>query len=109
VYEGAPKMVSVLFMTVPKIGILSVMLRVLFVSFEAVDEIIRIVLMILGIVSVIWGTVCALRQEKIKRFLAYSTVGHIGYIMFGLSMGSRVGVESVLIYMIIYMITSLNI
>ena len=103
VYEGAPTPVTALFVMVPKVAAIGLMMRFLFDAFgQAVFEWSQI-LIVLSVASMVWGAFAALVQNNIKRLLAYSSIGHMGYALVGLVPGTESGVSSVLFYMTIYM------
>lgn len=103
VYEGAPTPVTALFIMVPKMAAIGLLMRFLFDAFgQAVFEWSQI-LIILSVASMVWGAFAALVQDNIKRLLAYSSIGHMGYALVGLVPGTEAGVSSVLFYMTIYM------
>ena len=98
VYEGAPTIITALLSTVPKIGIFSILVQI--------GPIINVVL-ICAIFSIICGSIGALNQTKIKRLLAYSGIGHMGFVLFGVAIGSLESIQASLIYMIIYVVMSI--
>jgi proton-translocating NADH-quinone oxidoreductase chain N len=103
VYEGAPTSVTAFFAIVPKIAILSLVVRLFSYVFYGLlpwQE----VLILCAIASMIIGTLGALWQTKIKRLLAYSGIGHIGYMLIGISTGSIEGIYATFFYVIIYII-----
>lgn len=103
VYEGAPSVVTAMFVIVPKIAALGLLMRLLFDAFGgAVFEWSQI-LMFLSVASMVWGAFAGLVQNNIKRLLAYSSIGNMGYALLGLIAGTQGGVSSVLIYLTIYM------
>ena len=97
VYEGAPTITTALLVIIPKIGVFTVLVQVGLVSN---------VILFCGVLSIIYGAVGALNQTKMKRLLAYSGVGHMGFILLGVGIGSFEGVQASLIYMIIYTVMS---
>nr|QIN90385.1 NADH dehydrogenase subunit 2 [Edwardsianthus gilbertensis] len=97
VYDGAPTTTTALLATVPKVGVFSIL-----VSIGSVAN----VLLIGTIFSMIVGALGALNQTKIKRLLAYSGIAHMGFILWGIEMGSFESVQASLIYMILYIIMS---
>jgi len=108
VYEGAPEPVVVFLSTVPKIAVFYLIARLSGFYFSKFMIILKPLLIICGILSVIVGTFLALRQYKIKRFIAYSSITHMGYILLGLSTGTIIGVKYSLIYIFVYIFTILN-
>ena len=108
VYEGAPTPVTAFFAAAPKIAAMALFLRVLLGPFhELVDQWTQIIVFI-SIASMILGSFAAIGQKNIKRLIAYSSIGHIGYAMVGLSAGTAEGVRGVLVYLAIYMVMSLG-
>ena len=98
VYEGAPTITTALLVIMPKIGVFSVLVQVGLVS--------NIVLFC-GVLSIIYGGIGALNQTKIKRLLAYSGIGHMGFLLFGVGIGSFESIQASLVYIIIYLIMSI--
>ena len=108
VYEGAPTPVTAFFAAAPKIAAIALFLRVLLGPFhELVDQWQQIIVFI-SIASMALGAFAAIGQRNIKRLIAYSSIGHVGYAMVGLSAGTPDGVRGVLIYMAIYMVMTLG-
>lgn len=104
VYEGAPTSVTAFFAIVPKVAALALIIRLLFVPFEALSEHWFQMIWILSFASMMVGAFAALRQDNIKRLLAYSSIGNIGYALIGVAAGGEAGLSAVLVYMTLYMI-----
>lgn len=108
VYEGAPTVVSLLFASAPKLAVFVVLLRLVFISgwslFSGVWE---SLFFGCGLLSLFFGCFGGLGEIKLKRILAYSAVGHIGFLCLGVGCGSLQGVQSVLFYLLIYTATSI--
>ena len=107
VYEGAPTLVSLIFAVVPKVAFFVVVLRLSFTSFWSIfpyfwEEF----FCFCGLFSLSIGCICGLGETKIKRLLAFSSVGHVGFLCLGLASGSLEGVQAVLFYLVIYMLTA---
>jgi|TARA_B110000208_G_C11750864_1_gene423385 proton-translocating NADH-quinone oxidoreductase chain N len=109
VYEGAPTCVSMFFAIMPKIAILGLILRLYFFSFYDFMQSWQSLFILCSFASMLVGAFGALQQKKVKRLLAYSSIGHVGYMLIGLTTGTLEGVQSVMIYIAIYMVMSLNI
>jgi len=109
VYEGSPTPITAFFAIVPKIAILSIILR-LFFNFlhELPESSWQTIFFLCSVSSMILAAFTALYQKKLKRFLVYSSIGHIGYILMGLVTGSFNGFQGVFIYICIYIIMSIN-
>jgi NADH-quinone oxidoreductase subunit N len=103
VYEGAPTPVTAFFAVAPKIAAIALFLRVMIEPFGAYLADWRQVIWFISVASMALGSFAAINQTNIKRLMAYSSIGHIGYALIGLAAGTREGVESVLIYMAIYL------
>ncbi len=97
VYEGAPTTTTALLATVPKIGVFAILVQIGPLSN---------IVFICAIMSMIWGALGALNQSKIKRLLAYSGIGHMGFVLFGVGMGTLESIQASLIYMVIYVAMS---
>lgn len=106
VYEGSPLIVTSLFAIVPKIAVLSLLMQLLFDIFYTFLFQWQYLIVFSAITSMILGALGAIEQKKIKRFLAYSAIGHMGYILIGLSSGTLEGIQSIFIYIILYIIMS---
>ncbi len=102
VYEGAPTPVTVFFATAPKVAAMALLLRVMGTSFASLVGAWQLLVIIVSICSMLLGAVAAIGQTNIKRLMAYSSIGHMGYALIGLAVGTSSGVRGVLIYMVIY-------
>ncbi len=102
VYEGAPTPVTAFFASAPKVAAMALMIRVVTVPFGGVTHDWQQILVFLSIASMVLAAFAAIGQNNIKRLLAYSSIGHVGFALVGLSSGTSVGVEGVAIYMAIY-------
>lgn len=107
VYEGSPTSSTIFFAVVPKIVLFSVFLRLFQTIFGSFEETFLMGLMLVSIASVLVGSFAALKQKKLKRLLAYSSISHVGYLLLAFSANSLEGTQSLFFYLIIYMITSL--
>lgn len=108
VYEGAPTPVTAFFSVAPKIAALCLFLRVLVGPFEPMIEQWQQVVMLIAILSMLWGSVAAIAQTNIKRLMAYSSIGHVGYALIGLVVGNEEGARGLLIYLLIYLFMNLG-
>ena len=107
VYEGSPTSVTLFFTMVPKIAALTVFVRFLYVPFLNLIDQWQMILVFLSIASMLFGAIAAIGQTNIKRLIAYSSIGHIGYTLAGLATGSNEGIQSSIIYISIYIIMNL--
>jgi len=108
VYEGSPTSVTLFFATVPKVAALTVFIRFLYVPFVNMIEQWQPILIFLAIASMIFGAVAAIGQKNLKRLVAYSSIGHIGYVLAGLSIGTNEGIQSSIVYISIYLVMNLG-
>ena len=109
VYEGSPTAITAFFSITPKIAILAVFTRLFLCSFYDLIFPFQKILLFCSAASMIVGALAALSQHKIKRLLAYSSIGHIGYILLGLSCATAEGVEGFIVYLIVYVVMTINI
>jgi NADH-quinone oxidoreductase subunit N len=107
VYEGSPTSVTLFFTMVPKIAALTVFIRFLYVPFLNLIDQWQMIIVFLSIASMLFGAIAAIGQTNIKRLVAYSSIGHIGYTLAGLATGSNEGIQSSIIYISIYVIMNL--
>jgi len=108
VYEGSPTSVTSFFALVPKIAALTVFIRFMYVPFINVISHWQTIIIFLSIASMILGAVAAIGQSNIKRLMAYSSIGHMGYALAGLAPGTNAGIHSTIIYLTIYLVMNLG-
>ena len=108
VYEGSPTSVTLFFTMVPKIAALTVFIRFLYVPFLNLIDQWQMIIIFLSIASMLLGAVAAIGQTNLKRLVAYSSIGHVGYALAGLATGSNDGIQSSVIYITIYIIMNLG-
>jgi NADH-quinone oxidoreductase subunit N len=108
VYEGAPTPVTAFIAAAPKVAAIGLALRVLYQPFGqwALDW--QQIVVFIAIASMLLGSFAAIGQSNIKRLLAYSGIGHIGFALVGFAAGTQAGIYSVLVYMTIYMIMTIG-
>jgi len=109
VYEGSPTSVTAFFAIVPKVAALTVFIRFLYVPFINVVDQWQMIIIFISLASMILGAVAAIGQTNIKRLMAYSSIGHMGYALAGLATGSNEGIQSTVIYLSIYLLMNLGI
>jgi NADH-quinone oxidoreductase subunit N len=102
VYEGAPTPVAAFFSAAPKVAAMALLMRVTLAGFAGVKPQWQQVITALAIASMVLGAFAAIGQSNIKRLLAYSAIGNIGYALIGLAAGSPEGAQGVVIYLVIY-------
>ena len=108
VYEGSPTPVTLFFSVVPKIAALTVFIRFLYVPFINMMDQWQPIIIFLSIASMIFGAIAAIGQKNLKRLIAYSSIGHIGYALAGLSVGTNEGLQSSIVYISIYIVMNLG-
>ena len=108
VYEGSPTSVTSFFALVPKIAAISVFIRFMYVPFVNVISQWQTIIIFLSIASMILGAVAAIGQSNIKRLMAYSSIGHMGYALAGIAAGTNAGIQSTIIYLTIYLVMNLG-
>jgi len=108
VYEGAPTSVTSFFAIIPKIAAIAVFIRFMYVPFLNVIDQWQMIIVFISIASMILGATAAIGQKNIKRLMAYSSIGHMGYALAGLAPGTNAGIQSTIIYLIIYLAMNLG-
>lgn len=111
VYEGVPTPITAFFATVPKMAALGLILNLILYPFEPLASQWQGILMTLGLLSIAVGALSALFQTHIRRLLAYSAIGHMGYLILGVTVLPTLpsGSNAVLVYAVIYMVTTLGV
>ncbi|MER2508679.1 MAG: NADH-quinone oxidoreductase subunit NuoN [Amaricoccus sp.] len=108
VYEGSPTPVTAFFATAPKVAAAAMFARVLYSAFGGAVPEWQQILSFLSLASMFLGAIAAIGQRNIKRLMAYSSIGHMGYALMGLAAGTTFGVQSLLIYLAIYVTMSVG-
>ena len=108
VYEGSPTSVTLFFTMVPKIAALTVFIRFLYVPFLNLIDQWQMILIFLSIASMLFGAIAAIGQTNLRRLIAYSSIGHVGYTLAGVATGSNDGIQSSVIYITIYILMNLG-
>src|SRR6202166_2681271 len=108
VYEGAPTPVTAFFASGPKMAAMAVLVRVVTTAFPDVEGEWRQVIVFISIASMALGSFAAIGQTNIKRLMAYSSIGHMGFALVGLAAGTPDGVHGVILYMSIYLLMTLG-
>ncbi|MEI7871726.1 MAG: NADH-quinone oxidoreductase subunit NuoN [Alphaproteobacteria bacterium] len=109
VYEGAPTPVTALFAVAPKIAAISLMVSVLMGPFKPLFLQWQQIIVVAAVLSMALGAFAALRQQNIKRLMAYSSIGNVGYVLLGLASGSEKGIQSIVFYLAIYLVMTLGV
>jgi|SRR5579875_75472 NADH-quinone oxidoreductase subunit N len=108
VYEGAPTPVTTFFASAVKMAAVAITLRVVLTAFPGIAPQWRQIVIFVSLLSMVLGAFAAIGQNNIKRLMAYSAIGHIGFALLGLAAGGEMGVSSVLAYMAIYLVMTLG-
>ena len=108
VYEGAPTPVTAFFASAPKVAALAVFTRVALTAFPGVTHEWQQIVTFVSIASMALGSFAAIGQKNIKRLMAYSSIGHMGFALVGLAAGTQQGAQGVLVYIAIYMMMTLG-
>ena len=108
VYEGSPTSVTLFFAVVPKVAALTVFIRFLYVPFISLIDEWQTIIIFLSLASMIFGSIAAIGQKNLKRLIAYSSIGHMGYALAGLAVGTNSGIQNSIIYICIYIIMNLG-
>ncbi|MFG1346803.1 NADH-quinone oxidoreductase subunit NuoN [Xanthobacter autotrophicus DSM 431] len=108
VYEGAPTPVTAFFATAPKVAAMAIFVRVVIEAFPHVAHQWQQIVAFVSLASMVLGAFAAIGQRNIKRLLAYSSIGHMGFALVGLAAGTTEGVRGVLVYMAIYVMMTIG-
>jgi NADH-quinone oxidoreductase subunit N len=109
VYEGAPTPVTAYFATAAKVAALCLFLRAILTPFPDLLHQWRQIIVFISVLSMALGAIAAIGQKNIKRLMAYSSIGHMGYALLGLAAGTALGARGVLIYLAIYVFTNIGV
>ena len=109
VYEGAPTPITAFFSASPKIAAMALFVRAIIASFPSAIDQWRQIIIFISILSMALGAVAAIGQNNIKRLMAYSSIANMGYVLIGLAAGTAQGIEGVLVYLAIYLVTTIGI
>jgi len=107
IYEGSPTSSTFFFAVVPKLSIFILLLRVCYYGFFTFIDSWRYLIVIIGVLSILVGSFVGLEQRKFKSLLAYSSIGHMGYLLICFSTGSIEGIQTLFSYLIVYMSSGL--
>ncbi len=109
VYEGSPTPVTAFFATAPKAAALALFARVMFDAFGGVTGEWGQIVALLSLLSMFLGAIAAIGQTNIKRLMAYSSIGHMGFALMGLAAGTQEGVQAMLIYLVVYVTMNIGV
>jgi NADH-quinone oxidoreductase subunit N len=106
VYEGAPTPITAFFFMSPKVAAMMLFVRAMLGPFPGAFHQWQQIIVAISVLSMVLGAFAAIGQTNIKRLMAYSSIGHMGYALLGLAAGTTQGVQGVLLYMLIYLVTN---
>lgn len=109
VYEGSPSSITVFMSLVPKISFLIILFRLLFFTFNFLFNEIFLVIIFSAVFSIFIGSFLSLKQKTFKRLLAYSSITHVGFLLMSLSTGTLQGFQSFFVYLLVYLVMTLNV
>jgi NADH-quinone oxidoreductase subunit N len=109
VYEGSPTPVTAFFATAPKVAAMALFARVMFDAFGGATGDWTQIIALLSFLSMFLGAIAAIGQTNIKRLMAFSSIGHMGFVLMGLAAGSEQGVQAMLIYLAIYVTMNIGV
>ena len=109
VYEGAPTPVTALFAVAPKIAAISLTVSVLMGPLKPLFDQWQQIVIVASVLSMGLGAFAALRQNNIKRLMAYSSIGNVGYVLLGIASGTEKGIQGVVFYLAIYLVMTLGV
>ncbi|MBK7291170.1 MAG: NADH-quinone oxidoreductase subunit N [Chitinophagaceae bacterium] len=107
VYEGSPIAVTSFLSVISKGAIAFIFITILYKVFQPMGEVWYNMLVILAVITMVIGNLFAIRQQNIKRFLAFSSIAQVGFILVGMSSGSEVGITAVVYFVLIYVFSNL--
>tara|TARA_B100001027_G_scaffold216955_1_gene195460 strand:- start:24174 stop:25592 length:1419 start_codon:yes stop_codon:yes gene_type:complete len=108
VYEGSPTSVTAFFALAPKVAGIGAFIQILFVAFNEAFFEWKSIIIFISVASMLLGSVAAIGQSNIKRLMAYSSIGHMGYALAGVATGVTVGISATLTYIFIYVIMNIS-
>ena len=108
VYEGAPTPVTAFFASAPKLAAMALIVRVVVQAFQPITPDWQQIVAFIAIASMVLGSFAAIGQTNIKRLMAYSSIGHMGFALVGLAAGTEQGVQGVILYIVIYAVMTLG-
>jgi NADH-quinone oxidoreductase subunit N len=109
VYEGSPTSITSYFAAVPKVAGLAVLIKFMLVPFSNILLEWQTIIIFISIASMILGAVAAIGQKNLKRLLAYSSIGHMGYALAGVATGAVAGYKSSIVYITIYVVMNIGV
>ena len=108
VYEGSPTPITAFFVTAAKVAAFALFIRAVIAPFPGIAQQWQQIIVVVSVLSTLLGAVAAIGQTNIKRLLAYSSIGHVGYALLGLATGTQAGIQGMLVYLAYYLVTNLG-
>jgi NADH-quinone oxidoreductase subunit N len=109
VYEGAPTPITAFFAASPKIAAMALFVRAMTEALPSAIDQWRQIIIFISILSMVLGAFAAIGQNNVKRLMAYSSIANMGFILVGLAAGSPEGVQGILVYLAIYLVTNIGV
>ena len=109
VYEGAPTPMTAFMATGPKVAVFALFARVYAYGFFDLLDVWQQLFLLCSVLSLVVGSFWALAQYKMKRLLAFSSIGHVGFLLLGIATGTLEGLEAVLLYLVLYLAMTLTV
>ncbi len=108
VYEGSPTPITAYFVSAAKVAAMALFIRAIIAPFPHALPQWQQIIVVISVLSTALGAIAAIGQNNIKRLLAYSSIGHVGYALLGLAAGTAMGIQGMLVYLAYYLITNLG-
>lgn len=108
VYQGSPTAITTFLATVPKVAAFALLMHVLIHPFGGLLPLWYTIIAILAVISMLWGSIAALVQKNVKRLIAYSSIGHLGFALIGITIANESGLKASLVYIVFYMLMTIG-
>jgi NADH-quinone oxidoreductase subunit N len=109
VYEGSPTPITAYFTTAAKVAAMALFIRAIIAPFPHALAQWQQIIVVISVLSTALGSIAAIGQNNIKRLMAYSSIGHVGYALLGLAAGTSMGIQGMLVYLAYYLVTNLGV
>lgn len=108
VYQGSPTTITTFLATVPKVAAFALLMHVLIHPFGGLLPLWYTIISALAVISMLWGGIAALAQKNLKRLIAYSSIGHFGFALIGITIANESGLKASLVYIVFYMLMTMG-
>jgi NADH-quinone oxidoreductase subunit N len=109
VYEGSPTPITAYFVSAAKVAAMALFIRAIIAPFPHALGQWQQIIVVISVLSTALGSIAAIGQNNIKRLMAYSSIGHVGYALLGLAAGTAMGIQGMLVYLAYYLVTNLGV